>query len=63
MLVNLLFAFMTVCFSLFVVLQVCLSRRGGHCDCQGQLRHELPLLRYVHPGHLGNEHLKDSNNF
>lgn len=37
----------------FSVLQVCLPRWDGHCDCQGQLRDDLPLLRYVHPGHPG----------
>lgn len=35
------------------VLQVCFPRWGGLCDRQGQLKHELPLLRYVHPGHSG----------
>lgn len=39
--------------SLLSVFQVRLPRRGGHCDRQGQLRHELSLLRYVHPGHPG----------
>lgn len=39
--------------SFLSVLQVCLPGWGGHCDRQGQLRHELSLLRYVCPGHPG----------
>lgn len=49
---NFLILFLSL-FFFFSVFQVYFPRWSGHCHRQGQLRHELPLLCYVCPGHPG----------